>query len=293
MQNSKESKNYTKYYTLTRFTEEELAAFRINQTVSGFEKKWMDWAKSVKEETNFLNEAEKKAFFEEITDSYRSIMKKLARQKSFVRAFLLGEEAEKGVCEDEIYDQWMEFEETSDRGKMLNVQGNRWYFARDGYQNFEKAFSCYKEAENYNDPDALNNLGNCYVYGHGVSEDFQKAFQYFKKAADQGHAIGQCNLAMCYFYGIGTKKDEKKVFEYFKAAADQGCVEGLNGLGLCYESGIYVEEDMEKSLEYCQMAGKQAVRNYTFAAQWGDAYSQSILKDLYAQNVMAKMSEKQ
>ena len=232
MGNYEESKNYTKYYTLTRFTEEELVAFRINRNMSRFGKEWMEWAESVKEEINSLEDKYAEYLLDTMKNSYQSAMDQILKQINeeqeekdpmpYVGTFAavtsagINKDLEVGICAEAVYDQWMDFEEDSDNGSRLNKQGNLWYFKLDGYQDFEQAVSIYKEAAKYNNLDALNNLGNCYFFGNGVLKNDNMAFQYYKAAADQGHIIGKSNLAMCYLEGIGTEKNIKKAFSLYQ-----------------------------------------------------------------------------
>ncbi len=92
-------------------------------------------------------------------------------------------------------------------------------------QNFNIAFSYYKESATQGNTDAMCKLGNFYQFGQGVEKNDSLAFIQYQKAANAGNAWGMRCVGSCYHNGRGVKKDVSNAWHWYKTAAKLGDVE--------------------------------------------------------------------
>ncbi|MCT8837399.1 sel1 repeat family protein, partial [Glaesserella parasuis] len=74
-------------------------------------------------------------------------------------------------------------------------------------QNYQAAFSIFKELAEQGYAGAQFNLGLMYDNGLGVNQDYHQAFKWYQKAAEQGDAKAQFNLGVMYKKGQGVSQD--------------------------------------------------------------------------------------
>lgn len=181
-------------------------------------------------------------------------------------SFIIGSNAAAGKCDHALKKRWLSFRNETNEGQKWNMEGNLWYFAVNRECDYEKAASCYKKAEEFNDLDGINNLGNCYYYGNGIGKNEKLAVQHYKKGAEYNHGVSQYNLAYCYEHGTGEKKDELAAFMWYLKAGKNGIVKAQKRLG-----DYYLNRDMNEAIYW-----------YKNAAEAGDVYSQLFLKMIIA-----------
>ena len=73
-------------------------------------------------------------------------------------------------------------------------------------EEFEKAFSLYKEAAEGGIIQAWDKLGEYYQNGIGTKKSEKDAFEAYKKGAAYGDENAQFHLAKCYYFGSGMEK---------------------------------------------------------------------------------------
>ena len=128
------------------------------------------------------------------------------------------------------------------------------YYSGQEYDE-EKAFECYKKANELDNTNTLYwmHIGYCYKNGVGTEIDDQKAFECYKKVTElDSTSVSYWEiLAFCYKNGIGTEIDEKKAFECYKKLTELDSTSVLYWeiLGFCYQDGIGTEIDEKKALE--------------------------------------------
>lgn len=89
-------------------------------------------------------------------------------------------------------------------------------------QNYQAAFSIFKElAEQGNAPSQFN-LGVMYSEGQGVSQDYHQAFKWFQKAAEQDYVNAQILIGIMYSQGKGVRQNYVTAQMWMGKACDQG-----------------------------------------------------------------------
>ena len=114
-------------------------------------------------------------------------------------------------------------------------EGNRYYKAKQ----YEKAYACFMQPDNRQNPKAQNTLGLMYDSGLGVEKDQKKAVEWFTRSAMNGNAVAQYNLALAYRYGEGVPKDDSKALEWYLKAAEQQYAPAELNIGYLYDEGMY------------------------------------------------------
>jgi len=99
--------------------------------------------------------------------------------------------------------------------------------------DYEKAFEWYEKAyEQIHDVWGLIGLGRLYYYGHGVTKNLEKAFRCFKEAENIKVDYVYLMLGKMHHLGEGAEKDSSKARGYYKLAIDSGNVVGMRNLGI-------------------------------------------------------------
>ena len=174
--------------------------------------------------------------------------------------------------------------------------------AKQKAENSIGAVSLLQRAADMGNAEAQDALGVCYFRQLGVERDYEKAFNCFMLAAEQGNAETQHHVGLFCRNGFGVKQDFEKAAEYDLPAVDQGNAGALNNLAFLYDLGVQGSPDHEQAAKYnimtadlenaagrynlgiCSQEGKgvkqsfeEALRDYTPAAEQGDADNQYIL----------------
>lgn len=84
---------------------------------------------------------------------------------------------------------------------------------------------------------ALVLMGRCYMDGTGVPQDYQQAISCFEDAADKGDAEAMYYLGVMYANGWGVEADSDTSIRWYKKSAEGGCAEGQTALGILYHYG--------------------------------------------------------
>ncbi len=121
-------------------------------------------------------------------------------------------------------------------------------------EDYETAFSIWKQLAKRNNAEAICKIGVCYDYGHGVLEDTAEAVKWYRKAADLGLPDAMNFLGECYFYGSGVTQDSAKMIEWYLKAADLGQTDAMNNLGDCYRYGQRVTQDHAEAVKWYHKA---------------------------------------
>ena len=110
-------------------------------------------------------------------------------------------------------------------------------------QNYQAAFSLFKELAEQGDAAAQFNLGVMYHEAQGVSQDYSQAVKWHQKAAEQGIAQAQLNLGIMYYQGQGVSQDYYQAVKWYQKAAEQGHSTAQYVLGLMYGKGLGVKQN--------------------------------------------------
>ncbi|RIB15471.1 hypothetical protein C2G38_1578896 [Gigaspora rosea] len=133
-------------------------------------------------------------------------------------------------------------------------------------KEYKKAWECFKQNADLNNPVAKFWVGYYLLYGHHGEKDPIQARKYFKEAADENnHAESQCRYAFLLLTDLGKETDEtakgklrKEILYYFELAAENP--ENRNADAMYYLGDIYVagklkvKEDEERGLNYLRLA---------------------------------------
>lgn len=129
-------------------------------------------------------------------------------------------------------------------------EGDRYYEAG----LYEKAYACFMQPENRQNPKAWNTLGIMYNNGYGVEKDERKAVEWYMKAAMNGYAVSQYNLACQYEKGRGVERDYARAMFWYEKAAEQNDSSAELNIGYLYSEGIGVPCDAQKALYWYKKA---------------------------------------
>ena len=133
----------------------------------------------------------------------------------------------------------------------------------------EENLNKMKRAEEANDPIAIREVGAI----HHSKGDYSSAFDCWTKAAKLGDAKSHYQLSELYTDGLGVERNKKKVIYHLEEAAIRGHVISRFNLG--------AEEKKNGKIE-------RAVKHFIIAANHGDDDSIDMLRDMYAQGLVAK-----
>ena len=89
-------------------------------------------------------------------------------------------------------------------------------------QNYQAAFTIFKELAEQGNASSQFNLGLMYKQGKGVSQDYHQAVKWYQKAAEQGHAKAQFHLGAMYILGQGVRQNDASAKIWFGKACDNG-----------------------------------------------------------------------
>lgn len=104
-------------------------------------------------------------------------------------------------------------------------------------QNYQTAFSIFKELAEQGDALPQFSLGLMYAEGQGVNQDYHQAVKWYQKAAEQGDAKAQVNLGVMYVKGHGFRQDKSKAKYYLGLACDNGEQIGCDNYRILNEQG--------------------------------------------------------
>jgi len=138
--------------------------------------------------------------------------------------------------------------------------------ARQGNQNYSKAYQCYKRAADEEIKEAIFKLGEFSEKGIEMDQNYHIAIKKYDEAAAFGHERAMNALGLLFYHEFN---DPFQAVEWFKKAADKGCERALYNLGICYEMGHGVEIDTDQAfLLYKESADKgyvPAIQNLAIA----------------------------
>lgn len=120
-------------------------------------------------------------------------------------------------------------------------------------KNKKEAASCFKEAAEAGNPNALYNYAKCLQKGDGVDKNFREAFKYYKRAFEEGEISAAKNIAECLFNGDEESGFPKHLGEgnrYLKILADFGNTIGINLYACNLLEGFGIEKNYEEAAFY-------------------------------------------
>ena len=139
-------------------------------------------------------------------------------------------------------------------------EGNKYYNAKDGERDYQKAAEWYRQAASKGHLRAINRLGYMHEKGLGGPEDYSEALRWYREGARRGLGRSQKNLADLYYYGRGVDKDYAKAAYWYGQSSDRGYHRGHYALAVMFERGRGVEQDVDIAVELYKAA---ASHNYT------------------------------
>lgn len=143
-----------------------------------------------------------------------------------------------------------------------------YFYARNGMQNFEKAFELAKLGAKLNDPVLTFRLGTMLFGGKGCEKDVKEAYKCFEQSFKHNAAWGAYELGTQCEFGIMCDVDEKKAFTYFLLGAHAGdklsifkCAAIFAGY---YKNKfLFVEPNINISIQYYKKyLKKERIRKY-------------------------------
>ena len=138
------------------------------------------------------------------------------------------------------------------------VEGNKYY--KEG--NYNKAISCWKNADNYGNDKAAYNL---FVVFSEQLHNNAEAMRWLRRAGEAGNVDGQYLLGLHYFIGDLINKDNKEAAKWLLKASEQGCVKCYSLLATMYEQGWGVPQDSHKA--FCYLKSASDYGNFNAMAQ--------------------------
>ncbi len=122
------------------------------------------------------------------------------------------------------------------------------------------------------DPEAQCYLADFYDEGWGVAQDEERAVDLMRRAADAGLAKAQVDLCRRYLYGEGVEEDPDEAERYLDLVLSSLDPEACFAVAFAYGDPYLSIRVKDK---------QKALHAYEMAAQYGHAFSASILEDLY------------
>ena len=108
--------------------------------------------------------------------------------------------------------------------------GMYYKYAKDGKQDFFKAYEAYCKGAEKKSISNYYNCGFMLYKGLGCQQDYCEAIKYFQRAADYNHADAIYMLGLCYRNGYGVEADTAVANAYLNQAANLGCVGAMDEL---------------------------------------------------------------
>ena len=137
----------------------------------------------------------------------------------------------------------------------INKLFKLYFYAKNGMQNFEKAFKLAKLGAELNDPLLTFRFGTMLFGGKGCEKNIKKAYECFEKSFQYDAAWGAYELGTQSEYGIMCDVDEKKAFTYYLLGANAGdklsifkCAAIFSGY--FKNKFLFVEPDIDTSIKY-------------------------------------------
>lgn len=184
---------YTRYFTITQLHANEMEQYSQQTFGNENAKAWMDWAISVKQQIQDMEDAVAETIMKQMKQYYETIVH--SQMIKMVHAFVLDKNAEKNICADETKQQWLRANtESLPEDVKWNLEGNLWLFGVDRPKDAKKAVQAYIKSAQLGSSDALVNLGNCYVYGKSLERNLRKARDCYIEASELGNEIAHQNL---------------------------------------------------------------------------------------------------
>lgn len=145
-------------------------------------------------------------------------------------------------------------------------------------QNWEAAFSLYKQAAELGYTKAYNALGVCYTYGLGTNKDIELSIVWFKRGAESNDSKSQFNLANTY----NAMGDNDSAFKYYELSAKNG----YDVAKLIYAKKLYLRGEASPQTrmliaEAAQTIPIEQLLTEAKLAADGDFLSQTFAFDLY------------
>lgn len=126
-------------------------------------------------------------------------------------------------------------------------------------QDYETAFSVFKQLAEQGNAEAQYNLAILYRQGKGVTQDKEVALKWFEKSAALGLASAEYYLGHLYDNGDGVTRDPATAVSWYKKAAEKGNPLAQSNLGVAYASGEGVKQDIIKAYVWFSLAASQGL----------------------------------
>ncbi len=126
--------------------------------------------------------------------------------------------------------------------------------ARNGYESYSTAISCYKTAADLGSIHSIYTLGCMLADGEGFAKNSYKAVTYLSVAAQYGYPDAQYRLAVMTDKGDGIKIDRVEASTMYKKALESGDRRAYMNLAYRYLNGDMLAKDEQKAAEYFQEA---------------------------------------
>jgi TPR repeat protein len=142
----------------------------------------------------------------------------------------------------------------------------------------QAALQWYTAAAEKGSVDAATNIGSMYAIGDGIPKDMSAAIRWFRRASDAGGGSAEYNLSVIYRRGDGVPQDEQQALSWLTKAANHDFIPALREMGF---RAAYPRDGSAADIP-------MALQRYKRAAELGDAISQAILGDIFANGEMVQ-----
>ncbi|CAG8524522.1 6989_t:CDS:2 [Ambispora gerdemannii] len=183
------------------------------------------WRRLKKELTSTKKEPTKEDAAES-TESTESTPPKLVSVGMTVSE-AIAEHKKKSTDRKEIFECFSEYNELGD----INAKYWKGYYLyynilevddENKEERLQNAASLFREAAEYDIPEAQLRYGHCLWRGDGIEKNTDEAIIYFQKAAVNGNHTAMYNIGNIYYNGIGAEKDAAKGEYWLRMAAYSG-----------------------------------------------------------------------
>ena len=136
---------YTTYRTCTQMSVKEMENYSQQTFGNKTAKEWMDWAISVKQKIQDMDETVGKNVIEQMKKYFETIT-----MNQIVHTFILSNKIEKDICDEEIKKQWSQIKtENLPEDEKWNLEGNLWLFGVGRPKDASKAVQAYIKSANH------------------------------------------------------------------------------------------------------------------------------------------------
>lgn len=134
---------------------------------------------------------------------------------------------------------------------------------------YPKAYTCFEQAAQTLNPEAMVNLAIMHMKGVGCERDLAAAKTWFEKAATLENAHAMMSLAHFYEKGMDGKADSDIALDYYTQAANRGSVDAQLKAGLLFRDKGKIAKSMQYLIAAAHNNNPRAQEIITYVSNAG------------------------